>query len=128
MDCARSTAAANDSAAAAADLRDANAGHCTGGPSAAELEVRRALAALAALAGRDERGADVVAREAVRAWVRRLRDHRQLPPERALVAVKRAARSALAPALAAPAGARTHEDAEARLADVVRWCIEEYYR
>ena len=89
------------------------------GPAPAELEVRRALGAGAA--------DDAVARMAVGTFVRRLRD-RGVPPERALIAVKRAARVALAPSLATPLGAATHETAEARLAEVVRWCIEEYYR
>ena len=100
-------------------------------PSAAQLEVRRALAAFAASDGDGGGGAEgdvaAEARAAVRAWVRRLRDHRGLPPEQTLIVVKRAARGALAPGLGAPVGARTHEQAEARLAEVVRWCIEEYY-
>lgn len=119
MECARFAAAA------ASDSSGGHAPSCAG-PSAAEVEARRAIGAFAA-SGDPEGAAAVAARAAVATWVRRLRD-RGVPPERVLIAVKRAARHALAPGLDTAVGARPHEDAEARLAEVVRWCIVEYYR
>ena len=123
MECARFAAAAPDASSSGGHA--AAAPSCAG-PSAAEVEARRAIGAFAA-SGDPEGAAAVAARAAVAAWVRRLRD-RGVPPERALIAVKRAARHALAPGLDTAVGARPHDDAEARLAEVVRWCIVEYYR